>query len=110
MHKEKVKTNDTEEQHASYYHDMAVPEYHLEVPIFHSKVTAEPHGLFTNRYRDTYIQSSRVKGARQSNVPGPLSSFVGSVHLALPWFLRIYKIVCIIVQGLAHDKRSLPWG
>ena len=51
--------------------------------LSHSKFAAEPHGRFTNRYRDTYIPPSRVKRAKQSNVPGPLRFFVGSVHLAL---------------------------
>ena len=61
-------------------------------------------------YRDTYITPLRVKGTKQSYIPRAFGFLSGSIHPVHLLLLRIYKIICIIVQSLAHDKRSLPWG
>jgi hypothetical protein len=55
------------------------------------------------------LSFSGVKRMEQSYVPWSLGFFSGPVHLVLLGSLRIYKIVGIIVQSLAHNEWPLPW-
>jgi hypothetical protein len=54
---------------------------------------------------------SSVERTKELCVPRALCFLICGVFLVLLRRLRIYEIVCIAVQGLAHDERSfLGWG
>ena len=74
----------------------AVPEFPFGVPTFNFKVP---------RYIHYFLLG--VKRAKQGYIPRPLGLLSRSVQLVLHLCLCIYKIIRIIAQSPAHNKRSL---